>query len=78
MSDQSAAANRLTIHFQYLDSMGLGTILRLYVSAKSSGCSLELANIGSRVRQILGITNLISVLTAIGENNIGYISLLRR
>ena len=54
----------------YLDSSGLGTILRLYVSAKSAGCSLELANIGARVRQILGITNLISVLTVIGENNI--------
>lgn len=54
----------------YLDSMGLGTILRLYVSAKSAGCSLELANIGARVRQVLGITNLISVLTVIGENNI--------
>jgi anti-sigma B factor antagonist len=114
MSDQSAAANRLTIHVEYLpdaalvrchgelvagvtdvlyrevrplfpdtkrivldfkeltylDSMGLGTILRLYVSAKSSGCSVELANIGARVRQILGITNLISVLTVIGENHI--------
>jgi len=54
----------------YVDSSGLGTILRLYVSAKTAGCSLELANIGARVRQVLGITNLISVLTIIGENNI--------
>lgn len=54
----------------YVDSRGLGTILRLYVSAKSAGCSLELANIGARVRQLLGITHLMSVLTVIGENNI--------
>ena len=54
----------------YVDSRGLGTILRLYVSAKSAGCSLELANIGARVRQVLGITHLMSVLTVIGENNI--------
>jgi anti-sigma B factor antagonist len=54
----------------YVDSSGLGTILRLYVSAKTAGCSLELANIGARVRQVLGITNLISVLTIIGEHNI--------
>ena len=54
----------------YIDSWGLGTVLRLYVSAKAAGCSLELANIGARVRQVLGITNLISVLTVIGENNI--------
>ena len=37
----------------YVDSMGLGTVIRLYVSAKSAGCSLELANIGARLRQIL-------------------------
>jgi anti-sigma B factor antagonist len=54
----------------YLDSMGLGTILRLYVAAKSAGCSLELVNTGARVRQLLGITHLMSVLTVIGENNI--------
>ena len=64
---------RITLDFKeltYLDSMGIGTVIRLYVSAKSAGCSLELANIAARVRQILGITNLISVLTVIGENNI--------
>jgi anti-anti-sigma factor len=55
---------------KYVDSSGLGTVLRLYVAAKTSGCRLELANIGARVRQVLGITNLISVLTVIGENNI--------
>ena len=66
-------AKRVILDFKeltYVDSMGIGTVLRLYVSAKTAGCSLELANIGARVRQILGITNLISVLTVIGENNI--------
>ena len=56
---------RITLDFKeltYLDSMGVGTVIRLYVSAKSAGCKLELANIGARVRQILGITNLLSVL----------------
>ncbi|MBV8897264.1 MAG: STAS domain-containing protein [Acidobacteriaceae bacterium] len=64
---------RIVLDFKeltYVDSRGLGTILRLYVSAKSAGCSLELANIGARVRQVLGITHLMSVLTVIGENNI--------
>ena len=55
---------------RYVDSSGLAMILRLYVSAKTAGCRLELANIGGRVRQVLGITNLLSVLTVIGENNI--------
>lgn len=57
-------------HLTYLDSAGLGMIMRLFISAKAAGCDLELANIGARVRQVLGITNLMSVLTVIGENNI--------
>lgn len=66
-------AKRIVLDFKevtYVDSRGLGTILRLYVSAKTAGSSVELANIGARLRQILGITNLISVLTIIGEQNI--------
>src|SRR5208337_5137097 len=45
----------------HMDSMGLGTVVRLYVSAKSSGCCLELINLGKGVRQLLGVTNLLSV-----------------
>jgi anti-anti-sigma factor len=54
----------------HMDSMGLGTLVRLYVSAKSAGCDLELANIGRPIRHLLGVTHLISVLAIIGENNI--------
>jgi len=54
----------------HMDSMGLGTVVRLYVSAKSAGCDLELANIGRPIRHLLGVTHLISVLAIIGENNI--------
>ena len=46
-----------------MDSMGLGTIVRLYASAKSGGSCLVLVNLGPRIRQLLGITNLLSVLT---------------
>jgi len=44
-----------------VDSMGLGTLVRLYVSAKSGGSSLELINLGKQVRELLGITNLLSL-----------------
>ncbi len=54
----------------YLDSSGIGMIVRLFVSAKSSGCTLQLMNISARVRQVLGITDLLSVLQIIGENNL--------
>ena len=54
----------------YMDSMGLGTIIRLYVSAKAAGCELELINIGARIRQLLGMTNVLSVFTACGEHHL--------
>ena len=56
----------------HMDSMGLGTLVRLYVSAKSGGCTLELANIGPSVRHLLGVTHLISVLAVIGEYNVRF------
>jgi anti-anti-sigma factor len=55
---------------RYLDSSGIGMIVRLFVSAKTAKCTLQLANISGRVRQVLGITDLLSVLQVIGENNI--------
>jgi hypothetical protein len=44
--------------------------VRLYVSAKSAGCCLELINLGARIRQLLGMTNLLSVLTDMCEQGI--------
>ena len=54
----------------HLDSMGLGTLVRLYVSAKSAGSSLQLINLAPRIRQLLGMTNLLSVLTDMCEQGI--------
>ena len=56
----------------HMDSMGIGTLVRLYVHAKSAGCPLELKNIGKSVRQLLGVTHLIDVLAVVGENNIRF------
>ena len=53
-----------------MDSTGLGTLVRLYVSARSAGCTLELVNLGLQVRQLLGTTNLLSVFTVVGERGI--------
>jgi anti-sigma B factor antagonist len=54
----------------HMDSTGLGTLVRLYVSAKSAGCTLLLFNIGKPIRQLLGLTHLLSVFEVIGNNNI--------
>ena len=53
-----------------MDSMGLGTIVRLYASAKSGGSCLVLINLAPRIRQLLGITNLLSVLTDMCEQGV--------
>jgi anti-sigma B factor antagonist len=53
-----------------LDSTGLGTLVRLYVSAKSAGCTLELINLGKQIRELLGMTNLLAVFATIGESGL--------
>src|SRR5262249_12989494 len=39
-------------HVTYCDSMGLGTVISLYVSAKSTGCRLEVINLAQNVRKL--------------------------
>jgi anti-sigma B factor antagonist len=45
----------------FVDSMGLGSLVRLYVSCKKMGSCLELVNLGKQVRELLGLTHLVSV-----------------
>jgi anti-anti-sigma factor len=54
----------------HLDSMGLGTLVRLYVHCKSAGCTLQLIHLGKRVRELLGMTNLLGIFADIGEKGI--------
>jgi len=51
-----------------LDSMGLGSIVALYVSAKAAGTSLILINLSPKIRSIFRITNVWSILEVYGEN----------
>lgn len=57
---------------QHTDSLGLGTLVRLYVAARSAGCSLELMHLSKQVRHLLGLTNLFEVFTVIGESGIKF------
>ena len=57
-------------HLSYMDSMGLGTLMSLYTSARTAGCEMQLLNIGKRVRELLGLTNLLSVFGIIGEHGV--------
>ena len=51
----------------YMDSSGLGAVVSLYVSGKRVGCELRLINFNQRVRELLGLTHLLSALEACGE-----------
>jgi anti-sigma B factor antagonist len=51
----------------HMDSSGLGTLVGLYVSAKTAGCQLQLINLNQRIRQLLGMTHLLSAFEACGK-----------
>ena len=53
-----------------MDSMGLGALVRLYVSARSAGCSLELVNLSKQVRMLLKTANLLSAFSTVCEYGI--------
>ena len=53
----------------YMDSMGVGSVVSSFVSARSSGCHLELVNFSKRVRELLSITNVLSLFESAGEQS---------
>ena len=45
----------------YIDSGGLGTLVGVYSSARSSGADIKLTGLGQRIRDVLQITKLVTV-----------------
>jgi anti-sigma B factor antagonist len=45
----------------YVDSMGLGTLVRLYSSSRQVGCEFKLLHLGKQLRNVLKMANLLSV-----------------
>jgi anti-anti-sigma factor len=54
----------------HMDSMGLGALVRIYVSSKTHGNNIELRNLGQKVRDLLILTNLLPAFTITGERDI--------
>lgn len=48
-------------NIKYIDSAGLGTLIAAHLSAKTAGASLRLCNLGSKFREVLQITKLLTV-----------------
>jgi anti-anti-sigma factor len=51
-----------------MDSSGLGAIVGLYISAKKCGCELVLINYNKSIRDLLGLTNLLSVFESCAQS----------
>ena len=54
----------------YVDSMGLGVLVRSYTSARQAGCELKLLHLGKQLRNLLKMTNLLSVFSQAEDHGI--------
>jgi len=45
----------------YIDSAGLGTLVATFHSARSQGATLKLANLGTKFKEVLQVTKLMTV-----------------
>jgi anti-anti-sigma factor len=52
----------------FMDSAGLGTIVGLYVSARTSRCEFKLVNANQQIRELLGISNLLLLFESTGRH----------
>ena len=57
-------------HLRDMDSLGLGTLVHLYVTARSHGAELQLTHLAPQVLRLLGTTHLLNIFTVIGEQGI--------
>jgi anti-sigma B factor antagonist len=54
----------------YVDSTGLGTLVRLYTSARQQACEFKLLHLGKQLRNLLKLTNLLSVFSQAEDHGI--------
>jgi len=52
---------------EYMDSSGIGAVVRLYVSAKKENCELRLVNFNQRIRELLGLSGLLKIFGDCGK-----------
>lgn len=60
-----AAGNKKVVlnmaNVSYIDSAGLGTLVATFHSAKTQGATLKLANLGTKFKEVLQVTKLMTV-----------------
>ena len=45
----------------YLDSSGLGAVVRLWMTGKKSGCEFKVSNLTPRIKDLFSLTNISSI-----------------
>jgi len=66
-------ARKITLdltYLTYMDSMGLGTVASLYVSARTAGCQFEVINLSRRVRDLFNAAKLLPLLEVASKSSI--------
>ena len=51
-----------------MDSSGLGAVVALYLSARNKSCDFELMNLNKQIRDLLAISNLLSIFETVGRH----------
>jgi anti-sigma B factor antagonist len=54
----------------YVDSTGLGVLVRLHASARKLGCEFKLLHLGKQLRNVLKLANLLSVFGQVEDHGI--------
>ena len=54
----------------YVDSTGLGTLVRLHASARKQSCEFKLLHLGKQLRNLLKLANLLSVFSQAEDHGI--------
>ena len=54
----------------YVDSTGIGALVRLHASARKLGCEFKLLHLGKQLRNVLKLTNLLSVFAQAEDHGI--------
>jgi anti-anti-sigma factor len=72
LRDKLSAHKRIVIDLKevpMLDSSGLGSVVGLYVSARTRGCELQVANASEQIRNLFRMTNLLSLFEPAGRHH---------
>ena len=54
----------------FMDSLGLGVLAALFISARTAGGQFEVVNLSRRLRDLLSVTHLLSLFEPAGQSNV--------